>query len=417
MRNVLILICLVLVPGLAIQAQKPVQPAQAALSPAEVSMRQANQAIAKNPQNYDAYNALAMALARRARETSDVAYYAKAEEALQKSFALKPENFEGLRVKTWLLLGRHEFAQALEVARSLNKKVPDDVLVYGFLTDANVELGNYKDAEEAAQWMLNLRPGNLPGLTRAAYLRELFGDVDGALELMAMAYQSTSPAQTEDCAWILTQIAHLHLTVGRLKPAEDSLRQALTMFPGYHYALGQLANVRIIQKRYPEAVEFLRQRYQAAPHAENLYALAESLELAGRTAEAKDAFAQFERQSLAESVKADNSNHELVYYYVDHAGRPKDALRIAQLELSRRHDVHTLDAYAWALDAGGQFNEAWKQIRAALEVGVRDASMLNHAGVIAEHRGDLSAARNYWRQSAELNSNGSERSRARLAAD
>jgi tetratricopeptide (TPR) repeat protein len=411
MRNVFVLVCLVLAPGLVTHAQKP------ALSPAELSAQQASNAIAKNPQNYDAYNALAMALARRARETSDVAYYAKAEEALQKSFALKPDNFEGLRAQTWLLLGRHEFARALEVARSLNKKAPDDVLVYGFLTDANVELGNYDDAEHAAQWMLDLRPGNLPGLTRAAYLRELFGDVDGALELMVMAYQSTPPAQTEDCAWILTQIAHLRLSIGQLKPAEDSLQQALAMFPGYHYALGQLANVRIVQKRYSEAAELLRQRYQAAPHAENLYALAESLELAGHTAEAKDAFARFEQQSLAESAKADNSNHELVYYYADHAGKPKEALRIARLEFSRRHDVHTLDAYAWALDANGQYDEAWKQIGAALAVGLRDASMLNHAGVIASHRGDLTTARSYWRQSAELNSTGSERSRARLAVN
>ena len=410
MRNVLVLICL-LAPGLVIHAQKP------ALSPAELSAQQASNAIAKNPQNYDAYNTLAMALARRARETSDVAYYAKAEEALQKSFALKPDNFEGLRAQTWLLLGRHEFARALEIARGLNKKAPDDVLVYGFLTDANVELGNYDDAEHAAQWMLDLRPGNLPGLTRAAYLRELFGDVDGALELMVMAYQSTPPAQTEDCAWILTQIAHLRLSIGQLKPAEDSLRQALAMFPGYHYALGQLANVRIVQKRYSEAAELLRQRYQAAPHAENLYALAESLELAGQTAEAKDAFARFEQQSLAESTKADNSNHELVYYYADHAAKPKEALRIARLELSRRHDVHTLDAYACALDANGQYDEAWKQIGAALAVGIRDASMLNHAGVIASHRGDLTIARSYWRQSAELNSTGSERSRARLAVN
>jgi tetratricopeptide (TPR) repeat protein len=412
MRNLLVLISLVIAPGLVIQAQNP---SQTVLSPAELSMRQANQAIAKNPQNYAAYNALAIALARRARETSDVAYYARAEEALQKSFALKPENFEGLRVKSWLLLGRHEFARALEVAQTLNKRAPDDVLVYGFLTDANVELGNYTDAERAAQWMLDLRPGNIPGLTRAAYLRELFGDVEGALELMDMAYQSTSPAQTEDCAWILTQIAHLRLSIGQLKPAEDSLRQALTMFPGYHYALGQLANVRIVQKRYPEAIELLRQRYQAAPHAENLYALAESLELAGRTAEAKDAFARFERQSLAESGKADNSNHELVYYYVNHAARPEDALRIARLEFSRRHDVHTLEAYAWALDASGQYDEAWKQISRALEVGNRDASMLNHAGVIAAHRGDLTTARSYWQQSIQLNSRGSERSLVRLA--
>ena len=57
----------------------------------------------------------------------------------------------------WLLLGKHEFAAALEEAKKLNQRTPDDVMVYGFLTDANVELGNYADAENAANWMMNLR--------------------------------------------------------------------------------------------------------------------------------------------------------------------------------------------------------------------------------------------------------------------
>ena len=126
--------------------------------------------------------------------------------------------------------------------------MPDDILVYGFLTDANAELGNYSAAENAAQWMLNLRPGNLPGMTRAAYLRELFGDVDGAYELMDMAYQSTVPTETEDRAWILSQMGHLRFVAGRTDDADNILKQALQIFPGYHYALGNLAKVRITQK-------------------------------------------------------------------------------------------------------------------------------------------------------------------------
>src|SRR5579872_3310145 len=129
------------------------QPAPKPMSPAEISIQKAEQDIAKKPDHYPYYNALAMAYARRARETSDVAYYGKAEETLKRSFAVAPDNFEGLKTKTWLLLGRHEFAKALEVAKDLNKRVPDDVTVYGYLADANAELGNYKAAAAAVQWM------------------------------------------------------------------------------------------------------------------------------------------------------------------------------------------------------------------------------------------------------------------------
>jgi tetratricopeptide (TPR) repeat protein len=391
-------------------------PTQGALSPAERNMAAAHKVIDKNPKNFEAYNALALALSRRARETSDVAYYTQAEEALKKSFEISPNNFDGERTEVWLLLGRHEFAAALEKAKQLNKKMPDDIMLYGFLTDANVELGNYNEAEKAAQWMLDLRPGNLPGMTRAAYLRELFGDVDGSIELMNMAYQSTPPSEAEDRAWILSQIGHLQLTSGKVAEADATLQQALATFPGYHYALGNLAKVRIEQKRYEDAVNLLDQRYDAARHAENLYDLAEALELAGRADEARKAFAEFETKSLLESVRADNSNRELIFYYTDHAHLPAKALEVAQAEYARRHDVFTLDAYAWALHVNGRDAEARKQIEAALAVGIRDAKMLRHAGEIALAAGDHTAAERYLLDSAKMNAPGSSKARELLAS-
>jgi tetratricopeptide (TPR) repeat protein len=385
-------------------------------SPAERAIAQAQSAIAKKPNQCDGYNQLAIALARRARETSDVNSYAGAEEALKRSLELSPDNLDAEKIHVWLLLGRHQFYAALDDAKALNRKVPDDVLVYGFLVDANAELGNYKDAESAAQWMLNLRPGNLPALTRAAYLRELLGDVDGALELMNMAYQSTPPTENEDGAWILTQMAHLRLSEGNSAEAETLLQQALQKFAGYHYALGNLAKLRVIQHRYAEAVSLLQKRYAGAPHAENLYDLAEALELAGRTDEAKTAFSQFEIKSLGESVRADNSNRELTFYYADHAHQPAKALAVAQKEFSRRHDVYTLDAYAWALHVNGQNGEARKQIEAALSLGIRDANMLHHAGEIALSLGDTPAAEHLLKEAAALNAPGSEQARTTLAS-
>jgi len=391
-------------------------PAETKLSPAERGMAQARTLIEKNPKDFEAYNALALALSRRARETSDVKFYSEAEETLQKSFEISPDNFDGQRIHVWLLLGKHEFAAALEAAKKLNQRMPDDVMVYGFLTDANIELGNYKDAETAAQWMLDLKPGNTPGLTRAAYLRELYGDIEGSLDLMNMAYQSTPPGEAEDGAWIVTQMAHLNLAIGKIDEAEKLSQQALVMFPGYHYALGNLAKVRIHQKRYDEAVELLKQRYMAAPHAENLFDLAQALQLAGKTDEANRAFAEFEQKSLLESNRGDNSNHELIFYYSDYAKEPVNALEVARREFARRHDVFTLDSYAWALYANGQYEEARKQIETALAVGIRDAKMFRHAGEIALKSGDPVAAERYLKASVALNTLGSEQARITLAS-
>ena len=407
---------LVLALTTATLSQTAASSAQAKPSPAEQSMARATQLIEKNPKNFEAYNALALALSRRARETSDVKFYAEAEDTLKKSFEISPDNFDGERIQVWLLLGKHEFAAAREAALKLSKRMPVDVMVHGFLADANAELGNYDEAEKAAQLMLDLRPGNLPGITRAAYLREIFGDVDGALELMNMALQSTAPSEVEDAAWILTQMAHLQLSVGKTADAEKNLQHALVLFPGYHYALGNLAKVRIQQRRYDDAVQLLQQRYQATSHAENLYDLAEALHFAGRHEDAKTAFAEFEQKSLLETNRGDNSNRELILYYADYAHDPLKALEVAKREFSRRHDVYTLDSYAWALHVNGQDNEARRQIEAALAVGIRDARLLRHAGEIVLQEGDRTSAEKYLKQAADLSTLDSERARTVLVS-
>src|SRR5215469_15195633 len=353
-----------------------------ATTPAENAVRKAQEEIAKRSDYFPYYNALAMAYARRAREISDVEFYTKAEAALKKSFGLSPDNYEGLKVETWLLLGRHEFGKAREVAMKLNRQTPDDVTVYGYLADANAELGNYKEAVDAVQWMLNLRPGNVPGLTRAAYLRELHGDFDGAVEFMQQAYDATPYQELEDRAWLLTQTAHIHLAAGHVTEAEKFAQGALGVFPDYHYALGVLGQVRMREKRYDEAAALFQKRCAGAPHAENLFAVGEALHHAGRMEEAARTFAEFERQALAESNTADNANHELMAYYTDYAHQPEKANRIAERELNRRHDAYTLAAYAWSLAASGDYIHAHTQMQKALAFGLKDPHVLEHARAI-----------------------------------
>lgn len=348
-------------------------------TPAEQKIAAARRALDGGNLTPETYNALGLALARRARESADPRFYEQANEAVAESLRLAPGNFDARKTRVWILLGQHEFAEAVREATDLNRRMPDDPMLYAMLVDAHVELGNYEDAETAAQWLLDLRPGNVIGLGRAAYLRELFGDLEGAIELMTQAYARTPPTEVEDRAWLLTQIGHLHRVSGAPTAAEAAVAEALRAFPGYHYALAEMAKIRIAQKRYSEAVTWRRQHYAAAPHPENLYALAEALKLDRRHREAKAAFADFETLARAESDSVDNANRELVMYYVDHARQPAEALRIAELEMKRRPNIETRHCYAWALFANGRTTEARTQMERALAVGTRDPVLLEHA--------------------------------------
>ncbi len=403
MKKLNTLTLILILSGAALAQTVAPQPA-ATKSPAELVIARAQKAIATDSRNHQAFNELALGLARRARETANTDFYAQAEDALAKAEALSPGNFETGRLRVWVLLGRHEFARAREQAEALNRRAPDDVLTYGLLADAQAELGNYVQAEAAVQWMLDLRPGNVPGLTRAAYLRELFGDLEGAIEAMSQAYQRTPQSEIEDLAWMLTHVAHLELMRGNAEAADQALQQALGLFPDYHYALAQLAKVRSVQKKYAEAASLLERRYRSAPHPENLFDLAEVLERAGRKDEARQAFLEFEQKARKEMAGWDNANRELVFYYTDHARKPAEALKVARLEAARRQDVHTLHALAWALHANGDYKEAREQMEKALAVGIRDTRFFLHAAQIALKQGDRPAAEHYLRQAEELKS-------------
>jgi predicted Zn-dependent protease len=368
-------------------------------SPAEQKIASARRAIELRPQFAQGYVELASALIARARETSRPTYFDEAGEALKQALRIDPSNYPAQKLDVAVLLGKHEFAGALEKATALNKRVPDDVFVWGLLTDVYIALGNYAEAEKAAQWMLNLRPGNLPALIHASCLRELFGEIGGAIDAMNAAYAATPPTETEERAWMLSQVGHMEWTRGRLAEAGKDLEKALALFPDYPIALAHLAEVRTAEKRYSEAVSLLDRCYRSEPSPATLYALAEALEKAGRIAESQRAFADFERDARARMNAADNSNRELVLFYAGHAAKPAEALRIAKMEAAKRRDVLTLDAYAWALQASGNNAEARKVIEGALEVGVQDPGILLHAAVIAQKQTATGAAASISRRS------------------
>jgi tetratricopeptide (TPR) repeat protein len=373
-------------PRAQADAARPLARNDAALSPtpAQLAIKTARARIDRQPSRPEGHNELAMSLARRARETADPNFYTEAAAALAESRRVAPGNFEADKVEVWVLLGQHEFGAALDKARALNRKVPDDLMVYGMLVDAAVELGRYAEAEEAAQWMLDLRPGNIPGLTRAAYLRELFGDIEGSLELMRMAIDRVQPRETEERAWILSHISHLELVAGRLELAEQAAENALRLFPGYHYALGALAAVHGRKGDHAREAAILEERYRTVSHPENLFEWAAALERAGDRRGARAKFQQFETAARAEMEQADNANRELVLYYADHARRPAEALRVAERQIARRRDVATLDLYAWALFKIGRREEARRHIAEALAVGTVEPAIRRHAEAIQQ---------------------------------
>ena len=351
---------------------------------------------------------------KQARATDSAASLADAADAVRQALQLAPKDFEARKLEVKVLLAQHRFREALDRARPLNHGTPDDVEAWGLVSDAALGLGDYTEAERSAQWMLNLRSTNVGGLERGARLRELFGDNDGAREFWESAIRLTL-ADEEQRAWLATQLASLIRRTGHATQAETLLRQILEAVPAYQPAVAELAGVRMQQRQYADAVEMLRDRYRKVPRPDVQFELARALQMAGHQDEAAETYRDFDRSARAVIDAPYNYNHELVLYYTDRAPNPAEALRIAKIEIARRQDVDTLDAYAWALSASGDQAEAQKQMDKVLAVGLRDASLFYHAGVIASKLKDTSAAFRYFNDSLSVSPESEAANAARVA--
>jgi tetratricopeptide (TPR) repeat protein len=365
-------------------------------TPAQLRIAAANQQIKSDPKKVQAYNELALGLLTRARETADSRYLNDADSALARGMNLDAKDFQLQRTQVALMLSRHQFVQARERASVLNRSTPDDVMTYGYLAEADIALGNYPEAEKNAQWMLNLRPNNIPGLLIGAKLRMLYGDSNGAIDFLNQAYSETSPTEVEELAWIANQIASIQVASGNIDAAAKTLEQAEQFNPKYLYTMRNLARVRMSQNRANEAVQLWKQVTSIDGDPQALYELARALEVAGRSKEARDTYAEFTKLASEPGRASDESRLDLILLYAGNPATAPDALRLAQQEIAERQDVWTLDAYALALYANAKFQDADAAIQKAMAVGIIRAQIFDHAGHIAQSLNHAADASKYF---------------------
>src|SRR6185369_4612381 len=137
--------------------------------------------VAAQPEDVGAAVLLADALIRQTRVTGNAGLTLHAEKVLQTALREDPGNYEALRMQGSLYLSQHRFAEAAAIAEKCRAMRPDDSVNYGVLGDAQLEVGNYEQAFDAFDRMMQLRPG-AASYARVAYARELQGNLRGALQ-------------------------------------------------------------------------------------------------------------------------------------------------------------------------------------------------------------------------------------------
>jgi len=358
-----------------------------------------------SPDDPDLLARLGSAYLARARETADPTWYTKATTALDRSRAGAAEHPLALTATGLLNLARHEFVIALAWGQRALAVAPESDSALGVVADAQVELGRYDDAARTVQAMVDLRP-SLPSLARVSYLRELRGDVTGAITAMSQA-ETAGSGSVEDLAYVRTLLGDLHLGQGDLERAGSAYERALAGREGYAGAEVGLARLAAARGDVAGAANRLEPVVKRLPNPATVALLGDAWAAAGDPGRAAEQYA------LVRAIEALNRENgvsvdlELARFEADHAtdpgSDPDRVVGLARSAFAQRPTIYGADALAWALRQTGRPAEALPHAQSAVRLDTKDALLWYHLAATEADLGLADPAIEHLRRAFAIN--------------
>ena len=365
--------------------------------------------LVANPDDARAYTELGLAFAQDARLHDDLALYALAEEAFLNALERDANDVDAMMGMGVVALTRHDFASALEWATQARELNPFRAQIVGIMVDANVELGRYDEAVQLAQEMVNLRP-DIHAYTRISFLREIYGEAQGAIDAMQAAVDAGMPG-SEPWLWAQVWVGNLYFESGDLEQATQAYEAALALRSDYNNALAGLATIDAAQGDYDRAIATYEAIVQSVSSSEMtsgslpgyLESLGELYELIGQPEKAEAQYTlivEAERQLGKVGVNVDV---DLAIFESTRNGDWGAAVEQARIAYEASPTIFAADTLAWMLYENGEYEEAWDYIQEALRFGIQEAPFYYHAGMIAYALGNKEESENHLRTALSIN--------------
>jgi tetratricopeptide (TPR) repeat protein len=252
--------------------------------------------LAGDPSDAAAGVALAGALLRKARVSSDARCAIEAEHVLRDVLRRVPGEYSALKLLGAVYLSQHRFRDAIDAAARAKAIRANDAWHDGVLGDAYLELGEYDRAFDAFDSMVRRRP-DAASYARVAYALELQGRLREALAQMRRAAEATGAGDPESLAWHYAQLGNLHFQMGDLDSAAREYGRANYVFPGHPYARVGLARVAAARGDLVAALGRYRELFNEAPTPELAAAIGDLLYAQGHRAAA---MSMYERAEVLE---------------------------------------------------------------------------------------------------------------------
>lgn len=355
--------------------------------------------IETNPNDIRSLLALTAQYIQEARTTGILNYYNQAAlKCIDIVLEIDPKNFEALTFKSTILLSQHRFTEGLTIAIKAQQLFPHNAYVYGLLVDGYVETGKYKEAIEAADKMISIRPDNR-SYARIAYLREIHGDMQGAIEAMKMAVDAGAPGD-ENTEWCRVQLGKLFEKIGKINEAKMQYTIATDNRNKYPYALAGLARISTQERDYNKALDLYMRADSIIPDHTFKEAIAEIYKLKRENDKARKLAEEIlnymkKFSSASKNSVGQNEDHEMAHAYMGVADLDK-ALEYALMEYNRRpSNIEVNETVAMVYYEKGEYAKALTYIETALKTNCKNPDLLCRAGLIYAKTGDKVKAKKF----------------------
>ena len=191
----------------------------------------------------------------------DQGNFAKVQQIVDELNKTNPNEPQVQAMTGMLLLHNGKTDDAYNLLQKAAKNSPDNIALKYWLGTAAKAKGDLAGAEENFRAVTQAQPGNLPALRELAALAAAKKD-NAQLQQIAETLITRFPNLSDGYLW--RAVAEVNL--GRTDQADADLQTAIKKNPKDSASLVALGELRMKQKRYPEAVTLLQQSLDANPN-------------------------------------------------------------------------------------------------------------------------------------------------------